>query len=157
MPLLNMPQQQPAGSPSPQARPPMQQQQGEPNEMEMDDGVPASPEEQALYDQIVNRALKMIDDPRMEGAVTKRLQQGDPAEAAGGAAAMVLRHVVQSAQAQGVQIPDDVLEEAGAEIIAHLIDTLVAMNRVSKDQAEEVQQRAAIAALQTWKAMGEQT
>lgn len=83
----------------------------------------ATPEEQALYDNVVARCYMLIGDektgkPRPE--IVEQLKSGEPKQALGETAAQVLFRVEQVAHDAGQDIPGDVKLNAGAEVFSTL-------------------------------------
>lgn len=117
------------------AMPPMQQPQApaggmmQPGATPMPEGqapqeTQATPEEQAMFDQIVDNALKIIytDQGEMSPQVKQSLSGKDPIWALGDTTAIVTMGVEQSAKQAGQQIPDDVLLKAGEHILEILAE-----------------------------------
>lgn len=99
------------------------------------DMQPASPEEQAIYNQFVGRAMLMIYDKKMLPKVIDMLdggasdgQDGDPMEGLARATALVVGRVAHAADKAGQKLPGDVLMHAGKEIFEDLAE----LSRVAK-------------------------
>lgn len=99
------------------------------------DMQPASPEEQALYNQFVARAMLMIYGKTMLPKVLDMLdggaekgQEGDPMEGLARTAALVVGRVAQAADQAGQKLTGDVLLHAGKEILEDLAE----LSRVAK-------------------------
>jgi hypothetical protein len=107
-------------------------------------GEPASPEEQQMYDDFVTRAKMLIFDQETEEvrpAVVKMLEgDDDPKAALGQTAASIAFRVLQEAEKGGVQIPEDVMMEAGQEIfsdVAQVASAVTGVDFMADDQAYE--------------------
>ena len=88
--------------------------QGEPN---------VSPEEQEMYDQIVDNAYQIIYDPKTTDQLLARISQsGNPSEGLASVAFMVVTTLEKSAAQAGKPIPQDVLFHAGVEILEEIAD-----------------------------------
>ncbi len=101
--------------PSPQMGPPANDQQGE----------PATPEEQAMYDEVVSRSYLLMFDEKTRkprASVVKMLKSGDPKQALGEAAANIFFRVEQAAAKAGQPIPDSVKEGAGADVFSKMAE-----------------------------------
>lgn len=88
------------------------------------DGAPqqASPEEQAQYEQFVNKAYELIyAQGEANPAILKSLEgNGDPIDGLANTAAMVVLRVEEAAEASGAQLADGVVYNAGIEILEDL-------------------------------------
>ena len=87
-----------------------------------------SPEEQQAYEEIVARGLELIfegDDEssaKVRPDVLKALKDENPREALGEVAGSIVFRVVQAGREAGVEIDDDMAEQAGAEIFEVLAE-----------------------------------
>lgn len=108
------------------AQQPQPEQQQAPEQQER--GEPASPEEQAIYEQVMRNAAKVIapageGEPTISESVLKSLKGSDnPVMNLATTASMLVRTLMKSAQANGMQIPNDVLFHAGADIVGLLAE-----------------------------------
>lgn len=116
-------------------------------------GNEASPEEQAIYDQVVNNALEVIypkDESDLAPAIREALSAGDdPIMNLAMAAVSVVMGLVQSAKAAGQKIPGEVLFNAGSEIIELLAEAAEAFKIY--DYSEEDMERALYRALDIYR------
>jgi len=88
--------------------------QGEPN---------VTPEEQELYDQVVDNAYQIIYDPKTtENLLSRISQSGNPVEGLASVAFMVVTTLENSADQAGMPIPQDVLFHAGIEILEEIAE-----------------------------------
>jgi hypothetical protein len=88
-------------------------------------GEPATPEEQALYDEVVSRAYLLMFDEKTRkprASVVKMLQSGEPKQALGETAANVFHRVEMEAAKAGQPIPDSVKEGAGADVFSKMAE-----------------------------------
>lgn len=80
-----------------------------------------SPEEQAQYDQFVNKGFEVIYDKRTLPQVLDTLKGGDDPQAGlANATAMVVMRLEDSAKQAGKPIPPDVVFHGGVEILEDL-------------------------------------
>lgn len=108
------PQQGLAAAQAPQAEP-----------MIAEGGEAATPEEQALYDDIVGRAYLLIFDEKggtVRKSVLDSLSGEEPKEALASTAASIFARVLQAAAQGGVEVPGEVKEAAGAEVFETLAE-----------------------------------
>lgn len=104
---------------------------------------PASPEEQAQYDQFVSTAMDLMYDDKMKGPLLDMLDGaqgsdgGNPVEGLAMATVMVVSRVKQVAEQAGDQIDPIVLFHAGGEIMGQLADMSAAAG--IKDYSEDPQ------------------
>lgn len=100
--------------------------QREPDMMEREDGEPASPEEQAIYDRVVKNALELIYPANEEGVAQSVMQSlsgsDNPVVNLAMTTASLVNGLVMSAQKAGQKIPGDVLLAAGAEVLEVLVE-----------------------------------
>lgn len=89
------------------------------------DSETPTPEEQAMYDKFVTRAVAFIHGEETEGAVIEMLnQKGTPVhENVGRTASKIVQLIEQSAATAGQPVPSDVVYAAGQEIVADLLET----------------------------------
>ena len=84
-------------------------------------GVPASPEEQDLYNRLVERAEDLLFEgdganAKFRKGIIEALKEENPQEALGQTAATVFHRVIQAAADAGQKVPGDVKEAAGEEV-----------------------------------------
>jgi hypothetical protein len=102
---------------------PMPEQMTAPEAGEGDEQSNVSPEEQAVYDQVVGNALKIISSPKTRGGILQALQgDGNPEEGLANAAATVAKRVIDSAEKAGMKVPGDIMLPAGQEIVEALAE-----------------------------------
>ncbi|MBP2230835.1 hypothetical protein J2847_004144 [Azospirillum agricola] len=83
-----------------------------------------TPEEQAQYDQFIDRAFRLIYDQKSFPTILKRLTATpDPVEGLAAVVVMVVTRLRDSAKQQGVEISPDVLYHGGAELLEDVADT----------------------------------
>lgn len=97
----------------------------------------ASPQEQAMYDSIAVPARAMIYGEQSE-AIVKKLESGDPAEAIGHTAAMVLRSVTGGIEQKGRKVPPDVMIASLDDVISDLVDLASAGKIIDRKQESEI-------------------
>lgn len=102
---------------------------------------PATEEEQATYELVVARAMKFTYGEGKDQTL-KLLSSGEsPADGIGRAAAMIVRAIKQSADQAGKPIADDILFNAGIEIVEDLAEFGVKAKVFQyRDDAEEQEQ-----------------
>jgi hypothetical protein len=84
-------------------------------------GEPASPEEQAQYEQFVNNAYELIYDEQAIGKVLEGLQgDGNPQDGLAFTAANIVAHLEASAEQSGAPLAEGVVFNAGVEILEDL-------------------------------------
>jgi hypothetical protein len=115
------------------------------DELAGDDQKPVDPQEQALYDKVMQAALTQLygDDTTHQGIVTAL--KGDPknlAQTVGHIAAMMLRSIVGNAKKSGVEIPEDVVFNAGLEVVAEIVTIAEAMKLVDEAGGQKLFQDA---------------
>lgn len=121
----------------------------------IDSGVPpeeepnVSPEEQAIYDTVVNNALTFIHGEESSQSVMNILNDKSvpPEQNVGKVVAQITKALQQSAEASGQEIPGDVLFHAGAEIAEEVVSLAVGAGIVGEDQAEDVLQKGFMTAV----------
>lgn len=120
-----MPRREPApggGDPMPEQGAPPQQQP----EQGAEEGQ-ASPEEQALYEQTLDNALRLIYSEQTFPQAMKRMKAavdaGTPQEAVAGIVAMAFGRVDKSARENGQELGRQLVLEAMAELVADLAET----------------------------------
>jgi hypothetical protein len=115
-----------------------------------EEGVPATPEEQGLYDEFVTRAKSLIWDQKKEEArpeIVKSLQDGDPVEALAQTAAAVFFKVDQAATKAGMQIPEDVKMAAGEEVFSDVAQVASVVTDVDFTSDPELYDKAFLMAV----------
>ena len=106
----------PAASAAPQAQPP--------GTGPLQDGVPASDEEQELYNKFVGLAIMHIFDDAARDQIVEQMRGAeDISQTVGAVAANIGFTVIEKAREKGDQVSGDVLMHGGSEII----DTLAAV------------------------------
>jgi len=104
--------QQPGRPPSEQT-PEQQMRIGEPKK--------ANPDKQRLYDMYVGNAFNIIHGEQSRDTIIKMLKRGKPVDAVADTTLMVMKKLDATAQAQGVNVSDDVRLHGGNEIMGELI------------------------------------
>lgn len=107
------------------------------------DGDAATPEEQAMYDQIVKNAMRVIspDGDTVAPELQESLSASDnPVLNLAMTTVSVVSGLVSSAQQAGQKIPGDILLPAGAEILELLVEEAEALKL--HDYSEEDMERA---------------
>lgn len=104
-----------AAAPAPQG--PVPQGQGQ-----IEEETPnVSPEEQAIYDQFVEKAFAVIYDQKALPQIIESLRgDGNPVEGLANTAVNVVVRVEDAAKKAGQKIPGEVIHEAGREILEDL-------------------------------------
>lgn len=101
-----------------------------------------TPEEQAAYDKVVVGAQAMIwsDEtmPAILGKLRDFARQKGPAFAIGHTAAMILASQRANAEEAGEKLDDELLLEAGTEVVAELLEIAVAAKLVKPADQERV-------------------
>jgi hypothetical protein len=106
-----------------------------------DQGQPADPQSQGIYDKLVTKSFELIFDTEKEEVrpeILKSLKGGDPKEALAQTAAQVFHRVEESAAQAGQQIPGDVKESAGKEVfdnLAHIASATGPVDFMNDDNA----------------------
>jgi len=115
---------------------------------EMPDGEPASPEEQAQYEKMINNAMKTIHGKQSD-QLLERLAQGEPEEAIADVAVGLVIKLYESAEQSGSPLSEAVLMTGGEEIINEIINLGIVAGIYDFDEAEgeEIQQEAWFIAL----------
>lgn len=160
---LGVPAQAAPGRPTAAAASLAQPQPGAPMDADEDEGEPASPEEQAMYEAFVDKALGVIYSPNATGQVspeilanlkgdfdTQILSMFEPAEPAltdspadtVAAVATLLTIMVQGSIGQPV--PEDVVMHAGKAIVEEMVEVAEAagLKDFTEEQMEGVFYRA---------------
>lgn len=151
---LGVPAQAAPGRPTAAAAPPAQPQPGAPMDADEDEGEPASPEEQAMYDTIVKKALGIIYPENQQGQVspeilanlkgdfdTQVLSMFEPAEPAltdspaDTVAAVATLLAIMAEGSLGGPAPGEVMMHAGKAIVEEMIEVAEAAGL--KDFTEE--------------------
>lgn len=103
---------------------------------------PASDEEQAMYNLVVSRAIKFMYGQGKNQVLKVMGAAETPAKGVAQAAVMIIRRMVDSAQQQNQQISEDVLYNAGVEIVENLMNLGVHFGVFQfKDDKEAAQQQ----------------
>lgn len=113
----------------------------------------ATPEEQALYDKVVISAMHIIHGRSSRDSILDMLKTGEPAKAIGATAARVIELVQKGAGSAGQDIPEDVLINAGGEIIEQLTDLAVGAGAVeaqSDAQIQSIHEQAVVYGIQAY-------
>jgi len=121
----------------------------------VDAGIPpevepnVSPEEQGMYDTIVNNALTFIHGEDSSQSVLNILNDKTtpPEQNVGKVVAQIAKALQQSAEASGQEIPGDVLFHAGAEITEEVVSLAVGAGIVNEAEAEDVVQKGFMTAV----------
>jgi len=126
-----------------------------PGQPEFNDETP-SDEEQAQYDQFINRALDFMADSA-EKLVASMNEPGRPVhENVGELAVKIGKMIMGTAQAAGVQIGNEVIHAAGQELVEHLMELGDNSGIFDFDEAsDQYDQVQAMALLHAQKVVGE--
>lgn len=112
-------------------------------------GEPATPEEQALYKQVVENAVEVIypkGDDMLAPKLIEALQAGEnPVMNLALAAVSVVRGLKESARAAGQDIPDEILYYAGSEVIEVIAEAAEAA-KIAEYSEEDLERALFIAA-----------
>lgn len=106
-----------------------------------DDGaVEASPDEQAAYDGLVNKAYELIyRGGKTNPQILESLKgAGEPVDGLANTTAMVMMRLEDAAERQGKKFPPDVMLHAGVEVLEDLAD-LAGQAKIHKFNEEEIQ------------------
>lgn len=98
-----------------------------------------SPEEQAIYDQFVEKAFSVIYDQKTLPGILDALKgDGNPMEGLANTAVNVVVRVQDSAEGAGQKIPGEVIHQAGKEIIEDLsrLATEAGIHAFTKEEVE---------------------
>lgn len=122
-------------------------------------GNAASPEEQAMYDQVVNNALEIIY-PKGEEEIAPQIREAltageQPVMNLAMASVSIVTGLVQSAKKAGQAIPGEVLFHAGAQIVELVAEAAEAFKLA--DYSEEDIERAFYIAADMYGQQGLQT
>ena len=108
-----------------------------PEAMPTGDMAQASPQEQAMYNEIVARALLFIYDKKMLPKLVKHMRAEDPKEALAMTGAMVLSRLNAAAEKSGKDITGDVKLHAAGEIFENLAAIATAAQIYDFDNDQE--------------------
>lgn len=119
-------------------------------------GDAASPEEQQMYDEFVNKAYELVyNGNKVSPQVMEALKgDGNPVDGLANATAMVVMRTEDSATQKGRKIPGDVVFHAGTEVLEDLAD--LASQAGIHDFTEEEMEGAAYQALDIYRAQRQQ-
>ncbi len=119
------------------------------------EGEAPTPEEQAMYDQVVNNAYELIDGDTEEGKGSARLNQlmarikkavdvKDQVEGLSAAVVNVMVPVITSAKQNGMDIPLDVMLPAGQEVLERLAEDAekLGIHKFTPEEREAAMYRA---------------
>jgi hypothetical protein len=84
---------------------------------------PASPEEQAIYDMVVYKAMAWLYDKKTNGAqltLDVLKSAASPGEGIAKSAANLVRSIEMAARSAGKRIPGDLLFHAGADVVSQI-------------------------------------
>jgi hypothetical protein len=112
-----------------------------------DGSVNATEEEQLQYDMIVSRAIKMIHGKGQDNILKTLGSSETPSQGIGQVTAQLITALSQSAKEGGMKISDDVLQNAGMEIIEELSELAENKGVYQYDSPEEEKQELADSAL----------
>jgi hypothetical protein len=106
-------------------------------------GPNVNPQEQEMYDTVVNNAVSFINGEESSQTVLNILNNKSiPAEEnVGKVVAQITKAMQRSAEASGTEIPGDILFHAGAEITEYVVDMAVDAGIVMEDEAEDIVQK----------------
>lgn len=111
-----------------------------------------TPEEQKQYDTVVGKAMELLYDEERLGYLVDKLKGGakNISKEIGHSAAMTLSTIDQTVKEQGQQIPEEILFNAGEEIVSQIVDIAVAAGIVSPEQEQDVAEAALYEGLRVW-------
>lgn len=114
-----------------------------------------TPEEQSMYDSLVNAALDMIyvDGNSFEQILSKiknETQGQGLAFGIGHTAAMILRSIVSGIKQQGKEVPEDILLPAGQEVVAELVEVCVRAGLAKPSDEEQLNAEAMMNGVQEY-------
>lgn len=111
-----------------------------------------TPEEQEQYDTVVGKAMELLYDEDRIKLLVDKLKAGaqNISKEIGHSAAMTLSTIDQTVIEQGQEIPEDILFNAGAEIVSQIVDIAVAAGIVSEEQQQDVAEAALYEGLRIW-------
>lgn len=114
---------------------------------------------QRIYNLVIAAALKMIFDEKAFPIVAQKLvSSGMPVpRVIGHTAAMVLLSVSRGLGQQGVQVPPQILMQAGKELVANLSQVAVGLNLVPANAIQKVSNAAMMYGLQDFQNWMQQT
>ena len=103
-----------------------------------------TPEEQHQYDTVVCKAMEILYDDNRIQMVLEKLKGGaqNISKEIGHTAAMVLTSLEQTVAQDDQEISEEILFNAGGEIVSQLVDIAVAAGIVSKEQEQDVAEAA---------------
>ena len=90
----------------------------------------ATSEQQSIKDRMVLQALKFVFQPKNAKNIEQSAKGGDPAQAVAASTAMLVKQVMTAAGNKGVNIDKRFVLPVGKEVIANVIDMLVAFKVV---------------------------
>jgi len=109
-----------------------------------------SPEEQAIYSSVVSNAMKVIYGEKTMPNILKMLQSAnEPSEGVAQVTNMIGEQVYSSAQKQGQEISDDVLQAASEEINGLLFE-LGEKAGIFKEISDDDQFKAQVRTYELW-------
>ena len=89
-------------------------------EANKDGSIPATEEEQMQHDLLATRARKMVFGPAKDNVLKMLGSSESPSKAMGQAGAMIMKSLWTAAKNGGMEIPSDVVLEAGTEVVDDL-------------------------------------
>jgi hypothetical protein len=103
-----------------------------------------TPEEQHQYDTVVYKAMEMLYSDERMPALLEKLKAGakNISKEIGHTAAMVLTSLEQTVAQNDQEIPEEILFNAGGEIVSQIVDIAVAAKIVSPEQEQDVAEAA---------------
>lgn len=147
------PEAAPEGEPRPSGLPPGY----ESGDFEGIDANTVSPEEQAQYDQLVTKALDLIDGPKTQRAILDQMNQKDMPvyQAVGRTAAMMAMALEQQAKASGIELSGDVIFHAAKDYILPELFTIGEAAKILPTPKDGDQSQLNMAFLEAQKVYGE--
>lgn len=82
----------------------------------LEDGAPASEEEQELYDKFVSGGMEILWDETFVPQFKEMLADGDPVSAIGTVVSQISGRLVKKAMEDGVKLPGDVVMHGSLEV-----------------------------------------
>lgn len=128
----------------------------EQGQMEDDGEEQATPEEQAMYDLVVSRAVKYMHGPGRDSVLKMMGSAKSPAEGVGQAAVMIVKTIKASIKNQKKELPEGVLFHAATEIITNLMAMGEARGLFQFDSEEDQQKQTEEALMIGLKLYGEE-
>jgi antitoxin component of RelBE/YafQ-DinJ toxin-antitoxin module len=111
-----------------------------------------TPEEQQQYDTIVYKAMEMLYSDDRIVPMLEKLKAGanNISKEIGHTAAMVMTSLVQTVAQSDQEIPEEILYNAGQEVVSQIVDIATAAGIVSEEQSQDVAEAALYEGLRIW-------